>query len=94
MRFTRISKREAKKRFTKGEIIYLCPRKTLPGFPWNMACLVSPQEWLEKADIYVDGHLWKGNREETAWSLMYNNWHYYNASHETGYYAHYYVETP
>lgn len=27
-----------------------------------------------------------------SWDTMYNRWHYYNASYETGYYAHYYVE--
>jgi hypothetical protein len=30
--------------------------------------------------------------KKTAWTIVYNNWVCSNASHEAGYYDHYYVE--
>jgi hypothetical protein len=98
--FVRISKREAQKRFNAGTMpVYLCPCKLRPGFPWNVACLIFGKEYLEDAERYAprpdgtDGSiLWKGTLEKTAWDLLYNNWAYYNATYETGYYAHYYVQ--
>lgn len=90
----RINIREAKKSFFAGKQFYICPVKMRPGPPFNMACLVlSGKEWMEKAGFYKDNPtLWKGTQEKTAWELFYNNWKYYNASYETGYYAAYYVE--
>lgn len=92
--FTRITKAQARKLFAKGDkIIYLCPCKMLPDTPFNMAAGVSGKEWLEKAAGYrTHPDLWKGTVEATAWDLMYNSWSFYNASHECGGYAHYYVE--
>jgi len=97
--FIRITKWEARRLFAKGnETIFLCPCKMHPGFPFNMALMVSGKEWLEKAQWYKprdDGttsDLWKGTIEKTAWDLLYNNWNYYNTSYETGYYAHYYIQ--
>lgn len=31
-------------------------------------------------------------KDYESWDQMYNNWAFYNATYETGYYAHYYVE--
>ena len=90
----RITKREAKKLFSAGKIVMFCPCKMRPSGPFSMAASIHPVEWLEKAELYnYDGStLWKGNVQETAWSLAYNSWSYYNASYETGYYPHYYVD--
>ena len=74
----RITIREAKQRFYNGQPIYLCPCKMRPGGPWNMAALVV---WSE-AD----------RNSLMAWPRMLANWKFYNASYETGYYPHYYVE--
>ena len=87
----RISKREAQKCFAADQPIYLCPRKFVPCTPWHVECLILGKEYLEKAEGYRNHPtLWKGTIEATAWALMYNNWAYYNASWEAGYYAHYY----
>jgi hypothetical protein len=92
--FVRITKAQARKLFAQGdEIIFLCPCRMRPGTPFNMAAAVSGREYLEKAVAYKDHpDLWKGSVEATAWDLMFNNWAYYNASHECGYYPHYFIE--
>ncbi len=98
--FIRISKREARKIFAEGnKFIFVCPCKMWPSAPWNMAAMISGREYLENAERYAPredgtdaGSCWKGNLADTAWDLMYNNWAFYNATHETGYYAHYYIQ--
>lgn len=94
MPLRRITKREAQAKFYTGvEGIILCPCKFRPDGPFSMGCRVFGREWLDKAEGYADSpDLWKGTINSTAWSLMYNNWAYYDTSYETGYYAHYYVE--
>lgn len=89
----RITKRQAQARFNQGKPIILCPCKFYPGGPFSMGWTCYPKEYLEKAEWYRnDGTLWKGSIELTAWDLMFNNWAFYNASYETGYYPHYYIE--
>lgn len=93
MRFRRITIHQAKKRFFNGEVVYFCPHKMRPDGPFSCATGIHPKEWLENAESYQNHpDLWKGSTEATAWRLAYNNWAYYNASYETGYYAAYYVE--
>jgi hypothetical protein len=88
--FQRISKATAKKRFANNEAIYLCPCKCHPYRPFSFACLIlSHDEWIAHAALHDD----VDDKEGLAWQLMYNSWEYYNASYETGYYAHYYIET-
>jgi hypothetical protein len=90
----RISKSEAKRMFTTTDkAVYFCPCKMHPYRPWNQAVPLFGKEYLERAAGYRDNpELWEGSVEETAWSLAYNNWAFYNTSHETGYYAHYYID--
>lgn len=96
--FKRITKREAFKRFVQDQPIYLCPFKMRPTACFNMACLILGKEYLEKAKGFdpasrcLANRVWKGSVEKTAWAIMYNNWICYNASHEVGYYPHYYVQ--
>lgn len=93
--FKRITKRQAQKAFSNGQIVYFCPCKMRPGFPWNLACPIHPKEHIAKAEYYADNHnpqLWKGSIEKTAWALAYNAWAFYNTNYEMGYYAHYYLE--
>lgn len=91
--FNRITIHEAKRRFNRGEPVVFCPCNLRPGYPWSPHCAIHPAEWLEEAAGYVNNHiLWKGSVQATAWDLAYSNWAYYNASHEAGYYAAYYVE--
>ena len=95
--FTRITKQAAKELFTKGQTVYFCPAKMRPGWPWNIACPVSGREYMEHAKDYEprEGEpnfaLWEGTLADTAWSLAYSNWSFYNTSWECGYYAHYYI---
>ncbi len=89
----RISKAQARKLFAADRPIYLCPHKMRPDGPFSCACLILGKSYLENAEMYRnDPQLWKGTLEKTAWDLMYNNWCFYNATYETGYYAAYYVE--
>jgi hypothetical protein len=81
--FTRITKAQARARFTNNETFVMCPCKMRPGFPW------APQVTIHSADYKPEGYpdLWD------SFDSVYNNWAYYNASWETGYYATYYVES-
>jgi hypothetical protein len=86
--FNRISKREAQQLFASNKPFYLCPCKLKPCTPWNVACLIlNHNQWLAWAKCFATKDI-----EKQAWELMYESWKYYNASHEAGYYAHYYVE--
>ncbi len=94
VRWLKITKHQAKKRFVNGDVIQLCPCKMAPGGPLSLTCVVEGKPYLEKAETYRGNpDLWHNTLEETAWSLMYNIWEYHNASWETGYYPHYYVRT-
>lgn len=89
----RITKRQAKKLFSEGKMIVLCPCKIWPEGPFSMACRISGTEYIREAHMSVNHpDLYKGSIEETAWCLMYNNWQFYNSSYEMGYYPHYYVD--
>jgi len=105
--FTRITKKQAKKLFENGEVVYLVPCNMLPGGMWHVECPISLTDDLkddarryeqynqEKDTSYYASqyaHLWKGSIVETAWDIIYNNWSYYNTNYEMGYYAHYYVK--
>jgi len=93
VRWLKITKQQARKRFAHGDLIHLCPCKMAPGGVLSLTCLIESQDYLEKAKTYRSHpDLWKGTVEETAWSLMYNIWEYHNASWETGYYPHYYIQ--
>ena len=88
----RISKTEAKRRFTAGEEIWLCPSKLRQGWPWFPEYRAKEEEFTSKALDYVNHEiLWEGTVAETAWQLMYRGWAFYNTNYEMGYYAHYYV---
>ncbi len=94
IRWLKITKQKAKKRFVNGDVIHLCPCKMAPGGSLSLACGVEGKPYLERAETFR-GHpdLWHNTLEETAWSLMYSIWEYHNASWETGSYAHYYIRT-
>lgn len=90
----RVSKAQARKLFNAGDKpVILCPCRMHPGRAFSMGCTVFGREWLERAERYrYHPALWEGTVEATAWGLMYREWAYYNATSETGRYAHYYVE--
>ncbi len=80
MTFVRITKRQAKALFDEGKPFALCPRKMMPGGPWAMHTTIFPDSY--KAASFVND----------PWAFMLRQWVWYNASWETGYYPHYYVE--
>lgn len=80
MRFTRITKAAAIKRFVDNLPVYFCPCKLSPCSPWNVACLIIRDKE-------------RGYSGWTTFEQAYNAWSYYNTSYETGYYAHYYMES-
>ena len=81
--FVRITKAQARKRYENNETFAMCPSNMRPGFPYAMHSTIFPETYKPKG--YPE--LWY------SFESMYNNWAYYNTSHETGYYAHYYTET-
>jgi hypothetical protein len=87
----RITKREAKRLFAEDRIIILCPCKFRPDGPFSLGCPIAPPYWLDRA-------AWLAKDDprplvEKAWDMMYRHWEWANSlSHETGYYAHFYVE--
>ena len=84
-RLVRISKREAQKRFNANLPILVCPCKLRPDGPFASAWLIFGKEYNERAKNPYSS-------AQNGWELMYNEWRHFNASHETGYYAHYYIE--
>jgi hypothetical protein len=98
-RFTRISKREARKLFNENKSFVLCPVKLRPGSPWSSHCTIPTDTikdykvqaaWYAPDGITPSTELWEGTINNTAWTLLYDNWAFYNTSWETGYYAAYY----
>lgn len=91
--FTRITKRQAMARFADNKPVIFCPCKLYPSYPFAMHSTIYPAGWIEQAERYKGPPtLWLANAIKSAWSLAYNEWAYYNASYEAGYYAHYYIE--
>jgi hypothetical protein len=80
--FNRITKREARARYEANETFVMCPHKMPPGGAWASHSTIFPAEY--KPEGYPD--LWY------SFDSMYNSWAYYNASWETGYFPHFYVE--
>ena len=98
MNFTVISCAAAKKLFKEGQPFYACPCKLRPDGPFSSAALIlSGAEWLERAgwkegaEVGLYDEFLKAKVEKSAWELFVNNWKYYNASWEAGYYPTYYV---
>jgi hypothetical protein len=84
--YTRISKREARKRWNKGETFYIIAHKMRPGFPFSMGMTIDPQhikaEWSLTPTYPTVESLFDATVAEFC---------YYNANcHETGLYAAFY----
>jgi len=79
----KISKAEARRRFDQDLPVILCPCKLRPGGPFSSDVTIFPQAHKDHAKLV-------GSSD--AWSTMYNQWKFYNASHEVGYYASYYKQ--
>lgn len=89
-RYTRISKIEARKRFNNGESLYVIAHKMRPGFPFSMGMTIDGAANLKDfAESYPNGH--PNIPGFNAFDRMLNNFSYYNCTHETGYYAAFYL---
>lgn len=86
----RISKNEAKNLWIQGKEIGLLSCNLMPGMMWQ-PCFVNMLDYVKSDFSYSDDtKLELVELAELTWNKMYNNWYYYNANHEMGYYAHYY----
>jgi len=83
--YIRISMKNAKRRYDRGEVIYICPHKLRPGGPWHPECAIA-------RDDYSD--------EDTQYFLAYTKefedvvreYAHYNCSYGTGKYLSYYIK--
>ena len=75
--FTRVTKKEAEKRFNKGLPVFLCPVKLKPGAPWHPEIMIKKGSEEEKKFI----------------KLLNNFIYYNCSSNEVGYYPAYYIKT-
>ena len=46
--FIRISKKNAERRYNEGEVIYLCPHKLRPGYPWHPESAITKTDFSEE----------------------------------------------
>lgn len=98
--YRRIDKREARKQWRNGVTIGLVACNMRPFGGWSYPCFVTPEEWIAKRkdsrnhnDYWMKPYLYPGlDVVDAAFQCMLDNWSYYNASYETGYYPHYYIE--
>lgn len=78
--YTRISKREARKRYDNNLPFAICPAKMRPGFPFASHMMVHPTDF-------------KKQELGRTFDKVVNSFTYYNCSHETGYYTAFYLTT-
>jgi hypothetical protein len=74
--YRRINKRFARKMFQDGNPFYIVSHKMRPGGPFAMGMAVYPSKHKE---------------ESRTFDQLVQDWNYYNASWETGYYPAFYV---
>jgi hypothetical protein len=87
----RITKREAQKRFAAGNLhVILCPCKMCPGGRWRTDVTVWGAEYIDREKSFHGAD--DRTAPSMAWKTMYASWLWFNATYETGYYAHYYVD--
>lgn len=93
-RYTRISKREARKLFDAAGNFYIIAHKMRPGFPFSMGMTVIGARYAEEnAERVKYGH---GGTEQAPYTfdILVRDFCWYNANcHETGTYAAFYTET-
>lgn len=84
--FTRISKKNAERRYNNGEIIYLCPHALRPGYPWH------PEVAVAKTDFSQDAGVQYFISNTRDFGKLVEEFTYYNCSHSTGKYPAYYIK--
>ena len=94
VRWVRLTTQRAKERWANGDAITLVPCKCSPASPIGLSVTIDPAGFMSRARAYRGSTLWAGSVEETAWEIMQNHWLHYNAGHEVGQYAHYYIAKP
>lgn len=78
--YVRVQKKQAKKLYERGEVIYLCPCNLRPGEPWK-----------PEVSIYLpDGEEAKVAPE--AFDSAVDMFSFYNCNFESGYYPAYYIK--
>jgi hypothetical protein len=92
LRKIRIS--EAKRIFSSGGMVGLCPRKMRPDGPFSMMVLCSGKDRIEHVKLICGESYFRDEKHlfSEAWNSLIQDWKHYNSSHECGYYPHFYVE--
>lgn len=77
MTYIRVRKNQARKLFEENKPFYIVSHKMRPGMPFQMGMTIYPEE---------------DKKEGRTFSMLIDNWNYYNSSWETGYYPAFYIE--
>jgi hypothetical protein len=87
------NKTVAKKMWRAGKTVGLLACNLRFGGMMGQPCPTKQADYVEHLECMDWQSIYPGcTIEEAAWRSMYNNWQYYNANSECGYYAHYYLE--
>lgn len=97
MTFTRITIQTARRMFSGGKEIILCPRKLRPGYPFSPHAFIYSPHWIDKRlNLWHDNYVHPAHHSllvREAWDMMIREWEHFNASYEAGYYPSFWVET-
>ena len=85
--FTRISKREARKRWQTEEPFYIIAHKMRPGFPFSMGMTIDPKHVKAERSLTPTYPTVESLFDATVTEFCYHNAN----CHETGTYAAFYV---
>lgn len=83
--FNRISKLRARKLYDDGKIVYLCPVKLRPGYPWH------PEVAISKHNERTDGLAQYFVSDTNEFDKVVNDFTHYNCNWSAGTYPAYYV---
>ncbi len=80
---TKLTKKDALKRFLKGEGVVLCASKMYPNGMWNTGITISTDNYDSENIAYTS--------ELDYFNKLINDYSYYNCSKETGLRVSYYL---
>jgi hypothetical protein len=84
--YTRISKRDAKRRFDAGETFYIIAHKMRPGMPFGMGMTIDGAHYARE-----NAERAKYQLSQYTFDVVVRDFCWYNANcHETGHYAAFY----
>ena len=87
--FVRVSKKRAKKLYDEGQIIYLCPYRLRPGYPWHPEIAVTKTDLTELKEDFGVQYFVSNTRD---FETLVNDFAYYNCTWKNGEYPAYYIK--